>query len=251
MSIRPVIGVTSYVEPASWSHWRDVPAALVPHAYVRQISGAGGLAMIVPPLPEDATEDDAREILARIDGLIIAGGRDVEPNRYGQEPHPLAQSPRPDRDGSELLLARATADDDVPLLGVCRGMQVMAVAAGGTLDQHLPDTLGATTHAPGVGMYGTHLVRPAAGTVVGDILGHEITVATYHHQGVVKAPGYLSSAWAEDGILEAIEDPDATFRVGVQWHPEAGDDARLFDRLVEAARIRSMQRRRAGQHRGC
>lgn len=243
MSKRPVIGVTSYVEPASWSHWRDVPAALVPHAYVRQITGAGGWALVVPPLPEDATEDDAREILARVDGLIIAGGRDVDPSRYGREPHPLAQSPRPDRDGSELLLAQVTAADDVPLLGVCRGMQVMAVAAGGTLDQHLPDTVGTTTHAPGVGMYGTHLVRPTEGTIVGDILGAEVTVSTYHHQGVADAVGYLPSAWAEDGVLEAFEDPDATFRVGVQWHPEAGDDARLFETLVAAARSRAVRRR--------
>ena len=243
MSGRPVIGVTSYVEPASWSSWRDVPAALVPHAYVRQLVGAGGLALVVPPLPEDADDDDAREILSRLDGLIIAGGADVEPSRYEQEPHPLVQRTRADRDGSELRLARVTAADDMPLLGVCRGMQVMAVAAGGALDQHLPDLLGATTHAPGVGMYGTHLVRPAPGTVVGDILGHEVQVATYHHQGVAKAPGYVSSAWAEDGVLEAIEDPDSTFRIGVQWHPEPGDDPRLFMRLVEAARRRRAVRR--------
>jgi putative glutamine amidotransferase len=243
VSVRPVIGVTSYVEPASWSHWRDVPAALVPHAYVRQIVGAGGLALVVPPLPEDADEDDAREVLARVDGLIIAGGVDVDPGRYGHEPHPLAQRPRPDRDGSEILLARVTEADDMPLLGVCRGMQVMAVTAGGSLDQHLPDLLGATTHAPGVGMYGTHLVRPAAGTLVGSILGEQVTVATYHHQGVAKAPGYVSSAWADDGILEAIEDPNAAFRVGVQWHPEAGDDPRLFQRLVEVAKRRVSQRR--------
>ncbi len=240
---RPVIGVTSYVEPASWSSWRDVPAALVPHRYVRQINGAGGLVMLVPPLAEDASEDDAQEILSRVDGLIIAGGPDVESARYGREPHALAQLPRPERDGSELLLARVTAMDDMPLLGVCRGMQIMAVAAGGELEQHLPDLLGAITHAPGVGMYGTHLVRPTPGTVVGDILGDEVTVATYHHQGVAKAPGYQWSAWAEDGILEAMEDPDATFRVGVQWHPEAGDDPRLFERLVAAAAAREASRR--------
>lgn len=238
MSGRPVIGVTSYVEPASWSSWRDVPAALVPHAYVRQIAGAGGLALVVPPLPDDATEEDAREVLSRLDGLIIAGGVDVQSTRYGRDAHPLAQPPRPDRDASEILLAKVTAEEDVPLLGVCRGMQVMAVAAGGTLDQHLPDLLGDTTHAPGVGMYGTHLVTPAAGTMVAGILGQEVTVATYHHQGIAEAPGYVSSAWAEDGVLEAIEDPDATFRIGVQWHPEPGDDPRLFQSLVAAARGR-------------
>lgn len=242
MSARPVIGVTSYVEPASWGSWRDVPAALVPHAYVRHIAGAGGIALLVPPLPLDADEDDAREVLSRLDGLIIAGGVDVQPSRYGEPAHPLAQHPRPERDGSELLLARVTASDDVPLLGVCRGMQVMAVAAGGRLDQHLPDLLGATTHAPGIGMYGTHRVRPAPGTVVAGLLGDEVTVATYHHQGVAEAPGYTPSAWADDGILEAIEDPRATFRIGVQWHPEAGDDPRLFQRLVAAAGQRRSRR---------
>jgi len=240
---RPVIGVTSYVEPASWSNWRDVPAALVPHAYVRQLNGAGALTLLVPPLPADATDEDAREVLARLDGLIIAGGVDVESGRYGHDPHPLAHSPRADRDSSELAFARVTAADDVPLLGVCRGMQIMAVAAGGSLDQHLPDQLGTTLHAPGVGMYGTHRVRPAAGTLVGDILGLEITVATYHHQGVADAPGYRQSAWAEDGVLEAIEDPEATFRIGVQWHPEPGDDPRLFEQLVASAKQRAARLR--------
>jgi putative glutamine amidotransferase len=245
MNARPVIGVTSYVEPASWSSWRDVPAALVPAGYLRQIASAGALALLVPPLPEDANEDDARDVLSRVDGLIIAGGADVDAQRYGHEPHPLAQRPRADRDRSEILLATVTATDDLPLLGVCRGMQVMAVAAGGSLDQHLPDLLGENTHAPGVGMYGTHTVRPAADSVVGDLLGDQVTVATYHHQGVAKAPGYRSSAWADDGILEAIEDPTATFRIGVQWHPEVGDDPRLFEALVAAAsRSRAARPRR-------
>ncbi len=236
LSARPVIGITSYVEPASWSHWREVPAALVPFAYVRQINQAGGIAMLVPPLPEGADEHDAREVLSRLDGLIIAGGVDVHPPRYAQEPHPSVQNPRHDRDDSELLLAQVTADDDVPLLGVCRGMQVMAVAAGGALEQHLPDRLGDTVHAPGVGMYGSHVVRIAEGTRLGGILGDEVTVATYHHQGVSEAGHYTASAWAEDGVLEALEDPRASFRIGVQWHPEAGDDPRLFEQLVRAAR---------------
>lgn len=234
---RPVIGITSYVEPASWSHWRDVPAALVPFAYVRQVSAAGGLAVGIPPLPEDATEDDARTILTRLDGLIIAGGVDIEPSRYHHDPHPLAQPPRRDRDDSELLLARVSAADDVPLLGVCRGMQIMAVEAGGSIEQHLPDRLGVDTHAPGAGMYGTHLVRLEPGSFVASVLGDAVTVATYHHQGVAEAPGYRTSGWAVDGVLEAVEHPDATFRVGVQWHPEVGDDPRLFERLVTAASL--------------
>lgn len=237
MSGRPVIGVTSYVEPASWSAWRDVPAALVPHAYVRQVAAVGGIAVIVPPLPEDASDDDARDILRRVDGLIIAGGADVESGRYGAAPHPSAQLPRRDRDASELMLARVTAAEGIPLLGVCRGMQVMAVAAGGELEQNLPDRLGSTRHAPGRGRYGSHGVRIAEGSRLHDILGDEVTVPTYHHQGVVAAPGYRLCAWADDGVLEAFEHPDEPFRIGVQWHPEAGDDPRLFLRLVEAARL--------------
>ena len=145
---RPVIGITSYVEPASWSVWTDVPAALVPHGYVRHVHEAGGLAVVVPPLPDDATDDDARTVLSRLDGLILAGGVDVEPGRYGQEPHETVQLPRPDRDASELRLANVTAADDFPVLGICRGMQVMAVAAGGSLEQHLPERLGHHGHSP-------------------------------------------------------------------------------------------------------
>lgn len=241
---RPVIGVTSYVEPATWSAWQGVTAALVPFAYVGHIGAAGGTAVVLPPLPPGATQEDARDVLERLDGLIIAGGADVESSRYGAEPHPLAQPSRRDRDESELLLASVSATDGVPLLGVCRGMQVMAVAAGGSLEQHLPDRLsGSTHHAPGRGFYGSHPVRVSAGSHLHEMLGDEVTVATYHHQGVRDAPGYRFCAWADDGLLEAMEDPDAEFRVGVQWHPEAGDDPRLFERLVTAAQKRSPQGR--------
>jgi len=233
---RPVIGITSYVEPATWAAWRDVSAALVPHSYIRQVHEAGGLAVVVPPLPADADEADAREVLGRLDGLILAGGVDVEPSRYGRLPHPTIQSPRPDRDTSELLLARVTAADDVAVLGVCRGMQIMAVAAGGTLEQHLPDRLGHTGHSPGQGRYGEHPVELAPGSRVHSILGDQVTVPTYHHQGVESAPGYESVGWSTDGVLEAFEDPGARFRIAVQWHPEAGSDPRLFQALVDACR---------------
>ncbi len=232
---RPVIGITSYVEPASWAAWKDVPAALVPHGYVRHVHAAGGLAVVVPPLPHDARAADAREVLSRLDGLILAGGVDVEPSRYGEEPHPLLQLPRPDRDSSELLLARVTAEDDVPVLGVCRGMQVMAVAAGGSLEQHLPDRLGHHEHSPSRGMYGRHLVEIAPGSRMHGILGDRVTVATYHHQGVAASPGYEPVGWATDGVLEAVEVEGARFRLAVQWHPEVGADPRLFEALVQAA----------------
>jgi len=233
---RPVIGITSYVEPASWSVWTDVPAALIPHGYVRHVHEAGGLAVVVPPLPDDATDDDARTVLSRLDGLILAGGVDVEPGRYGQEPHETVQLPRPDRDVSELRLANVTAADDFPVLGICRGMQVMAVAAGGILEQHLPERLGHHGHSPSPGMYGEHPVELSPGSRLNRILGDQVTVATYHHQGVQSSPGYTASGWSNDGVVEAFEDEGARFRIAVQWHPEVGVDPRLFEALVEACR---------------
>lgn len=232
---RPVIGITSYVEPASWAAWRDVPAAIVPHSYVRQVHSAGGLAVLLPPLPDDAEPADARQVLSRLDGLILTGGVDVEPARYHREPHPTLQPPRPDRDSSELLLAQVTREDDVPVLGICRGMQVMAVAAGGVLEQHLPDRLGNYDHSPGRGIYGEHPVEIAPESRLHEVLGDAVTVATYHHQGVETFPGYAPVAWAPDGVIEALEDADARFRLGVQWHPEVGVDPRLFEALVAAA----------------
>ena len=233
---KPVIGITSYVEPASWAVWQDVPAVLVPHGYVRHVHAAGGLAVAVPPLPDGADAADARAVLSRLDGLILAGGVDVEPWRYHEQPHPTVQPPRRDRDSSELLLARQATDDDVPLLGICRGMQIMAVAAGGVLEQHLPDRLGHSEHAPGAGRYGSHPVEIAPGSRLHGILGDRVTVATYHHQGVESFPGYRSVAWSTDGVIEALEDTDGRFRLAVQWHPEVGADSALFESLVQAAR---------------
>lgn len=238
MSRRPLVGITSYVEPASWAAWRDVPAALVPIGYVRHVERAGGLAVVIPPLPEDAGPDDAAAVLSRLDALVIAGGADVDSTRYGELAHPQAQPPRADRDRSELLLAEAALAPEFPLLGVCRGMQVMAVAAGGALEQHLPDRLHSTAHSPGPAQYGAHPVRTAPGSRLAGILGPEVTVASYHHQGVADPGSYHASGWADDGVLEAFEDPDAAYRIGVQWHPEVGDDPRLFERLITVARAR-------------
>lgn len=232
---RPVIGITTYVEPASWGVWRDVPAALTPFAYVRQVAAAGGLPLLVPPLPEGSSERDVSDLLGRLDGLILSGGSDVEPARYGAEPHPSVQAPRPDRDDSELTLARASADAELPVLGICRGMQVMAVAAGGDLWQHLPDVIGNESHSPAPGSYGRHEVRIDPQSRLGAILGERVDVASYHHQGVGEHPGLHATAWSHDGLLEAFEDNAAAFRLGVQWHPEVGEDPRLFQALVDAA----------------
>jgi len=233
-SRRPVIGLTCYVEPVSRTVWRDVPSATVPYSYVRKIEQAGGLVVIIPPRT-DADPTLAAEILSRLDGLVIAGGADVDPDRYARPRHPLVQASREDRDAMELALATAAAEQDLPLLGVCRGMQVMAVAAGGDLEQHLPDRVGHEDHSPQKGAYGTHPISTVAGTRVNSLLGDHTVVPSYHHQAVLTHPGFVPAAWADDGTLEAMEDPDAGFRLAVQWHPEEGDDPRLFAALVEAA----------------
>lgn len=230
----PLIGITSYLEPAAWGAWSDVPAALLPHAYVAKVEQAGGIAILIPPRL-DVDERWADRVLAALDGLILAGGVDVEPVRYGQSPHPSVQASRQDRDAAELALALASAGRDLPTLGICRGMQVMAVASGGTLEQHLPDQVGHHRHSPGPATYGSHGVRTLAGSLTADIVGAGLDVPSYHHQAVVEHPGYLATAWdTEDDTLEAMEDEHARFRVAVQWHPEVSDDLRLFAALVRA-----------------
>jgi len=238
-SSRPVIGITCYVEDAVRGVWASMPHALLPYEYVTKIERAGGIAVLIPPRA-DADEQMARAVISRLDGLMLAGGADVEPRRYAAQPHPSVQDARPDRDAFELALAEVTREWDKPVLGVCRGMQVMAVAAGGTLEQHLPDLVGHEGHSPAPGVYGTHAVRTVDGTTLGALLGREVVIPSYHHQSVSSHPGYVPAAWAPDGTLEAMERPGEPFRLAVQWHPEAGHDERLFDAFVQAcARSRS------------
>lgn len=232
---RPVIGITCYVEPATRGDWVDVPSAVLPLRYITMVEQSGGVVVVVPPRA-DADDAMAAEVLERLDGLVIAGGADIDPQRYAAERHPASQESRADRDSSELALARVAGERGVPLLGVCRGMQVMAVAAGGVLEQHLPDRVGHVDHSPGLAVYGAHEIRTVPGTRLADLLGEGATVPTYHHQSVLTHPGFEPAAWAPDGTLEAMEDPSAAFRIGVQWHPEMGTDPRLFDALVQAAR---------------
>ena len=229
--MRPLIGITSYVEQARWGVW-DTTAALVPHAYVRQVEQAGGRAVVVPPTTDGA--DDS--LLGVLDGLLLAGGADLDPARYGQQPHHETAGLRPDRDAAELALLTGALDADLPVLGVCRGMQLMAVHAGGALHQHLPEVVGHDRHRPGPGVYGEHPVRLATGSSVAGILGGEVSVRSYHHQGLAD-PGTLTvTGWADDGSPEVVEDPRHRFAIGVLWHPEVGDDPRLFDALVAASR---------------
>ena len=237
---RPVIGITCYVEDVDRAPWVGQRSALLPYRYVDAVQRAGGLAVVLPPR-EDADEEMAEAVLERVDGLLIGGGADVEAARYRADPHPSAQAPRRDRDQWEITLARAAMRVDLPLLGVCRGMQVMAVAAGATLEQHLPDVVGHDAHSPTPGEYATHPVTVVPGTRLAAVLGEVPSdVATYHHQAVrpesLAGSAYVPAAWHEDGTLEAMEDPAGRFRVGVQWHDEEGGGGTVIDAFVAAAR---------------
>jgi putative glutamine amidotransferase len=227
--MRPVIGITAYVEQARWGAW-DTTAALVPYAYVRQVEDAGGRALVIPPSAGDPTE-----ILRLLDGLILSGGADLDPATYGQQPHTQTTGVRPDRDGAELPLLGAAMQEDLPVLGICRGMQVMSVHAGGALEQHLPDLVGTDVHRPATGVYGDHAVRLAERSQIAAVLGDEAKIKSYHHQGVADAGSLTVVGWAEDGTIEAVEDPAHRFAIGVLWHPEVGDDPRIFQALVDAA----------------
>ena len=235
----PVIGLTSYVARARWGVW-DQDAALLPWSYVRSVLRAGGVPVLLPPLP-GAIE----AALPRIDGLLLTGGPDVAPDRYGQDAGPDTQLPQPDRDDAETALLAEAVAAGMPVLGICRGLQLLNVARGGTLVQHLPDLLGTEGHAPEPGVMGNHPVRVAAGTRLAGALGRTAVddVPTYHHQGIDElGRGLVASAWAQDGVVEAVEDPALPFCVAVQWHPEEGDDPALFDALVRAAADRAAAR---------
>jgi putative glutamine amidotransferase len=226
---KPLIGITSYVEPASWGHWQDVEAALIPYDYVRAVERAGGRALLVPP-----DEDGIEEVLDALDGLVLSGGNDLEPEGYGAEAHPATNGTNPARDRGELALLTAALERDLPVLAICRGVEVLNVARGGDLVQHLPEVVGHEEHRAVVGEFSEHPVRVDPASRLGEVRGN---VMSHHHQGLGRiGAGLREVAWAEDGVVEALEDPEKPFVVGVLWHPEAGEDQRLFDRLVEAAR---------------
>jgi putative glutamine amidotransferase len=226
--MRPIIGITTYVLPATFGVWRELPSALVPYDYVAAVREAGGRAVLLPPDDQDA------EVLGRLDGLVLAGGPDLEPGRYGAACEPLTES-HPERDAGEFALVRHGLELDLPMLGVCRGMQLLTVAAGGRLHQHLPDVLGHEKHRPALGVYGERGARFDPGSRIEALMGDDVVIHCYHHQGVAD-PGTLTvTGWAEDGLPEAVEDPAKRFVLGVQWHPEVVRDRRLFGALVAAA----------------
>ncbi|WP_182908452.1 gamma-glutamyl-gamma-aminobutyrate hydrolase family protein [Microbispora sp. H13382] len=226
---RPVIGVTCYVEPAKFTVW-DMPAALLPYMYVEHVERAGGQPVILPPAGEPA------ELAGRLDGLIIAGGGDIDPARYGSTPAPQTGYVRKFRDNAEFGLMAAAMEAGLPFLGICRGLQVLNVALGGTLHQHLPDVVGHAGHSPAPGTFGRLPVRlsPGLAKIYG---GEDLTPAHYHHQAIDHlADGLEVTARSDDGTIEAVEVTGAAFALAVQWHPEADEDGPLFHALVAAAR---------------
>lgn len=228
---RPLIGLTTYRERAKTLVW-DTDFALLHNVYVDAVARAGGIPVLLPP-----QENGAQEVTARLDALVLSGGSDIDPEHYQQEPHGQTRIVRPWRDDWELRLLRHALDSDLPVLGVCRGAQLLNVALGGTLDQHVPDTVGHQRHCPEPGVFGQTRVTLRAGSVLAGLLGPEVKVHCYHHQAIDQvAPGLEVAGRSDDGTVEAVELPGRRFALGVQWHPEQdGSDLRLFQALVTAA----------------
>ena len=235
---RPIIGITTYREQAQTGVW-DVRAAFLPEVYLDGVTQAGGIAVLLPPQPAD--DDVVDRVLDSIDGLVLSGGADVDPALYGQEPHEKTASPRTDRDAWEQALVRRAIEREVPFLGICRGAQVLNVALGGTLHQHLPDIVGSEKYQPAPAQFGPVDVFVSKDSRLGAVLGRtasNLSVLCYHHQALAKvADGLTVTALSEDGVIEAVELSNVPFGIAVQWHPEQdAADRRLFAGLVEAAR---------------
>ena len=226
---KPVVGITTYLTRATWGAW-DMEAALIPADYVRAVERSGGAPLLVPPGADvDAT-------LTVVDGLIFSGGSDLDPELYGDRAHPETDGVVRERDDFELELMRAALARDVPVLAICRGSQMLNVALGGGIEQHVPDRVGTDVHKQTAGVFAEHDVDVSPDTRLGELLGDRQEVKSHHHQGFGElGDGLRESARAPDGTIEALEDPSRRFTLGVLWHPEAGEDAALFDALVEAA----------------
>ena len=229
--MKPVIGITSYAEEVTWGAWVEA-AALVPLSYVQAIERAGGRPLVVPP-----SEDSIEETLCRARRNRLLGRLRSRSRALRSRPHPETDEAREVRDRAEMALLTAALERDMPVLAVCRGSQVLNVALGGDLVQHLPDTLGHERHRHTPGEWSDHDVKLEPESRVGGLLGDRAPVKSHHHQGYGKiGEGLRETGWADDGTVEALEDPSKRFAVGVLWHPEEGEDLALFEALVEEAR---------------
>jgi putative glutamine amidotransferase len=238
---RPLIGITTYAQEASWSYWK-LPAALIPLDYVDAVERAGGRPVLIPP-----SEDGVDETLDVLDGIVFSGGADIDPSSYGAAAHPETDTPQARRDAGEMALLTAALERDMPTLAICRGFQLLNVARGGDLIQHIPETLGHEYHRQVPGTFSEHAVEVTAGSKLSSIVGAAPDVTSHHHQAIGRlGEGLVETARAEDGTIEGAEDPSHRFALGVQWHPEAGRDDGLFANLVAEARAYRAERRSDG-----
>jgi putative glutamine amidotransferase len=232
----PIIGITTYRQRADWGTWTAVRADLLPSDYALAVERAGGVPVLLPVF---GSEEVASAAVGRLDGVVLSGGADLNPARYGAQPDPHVLTWYDDRDASELWVLAAAEAEELPVLGVCRGMQLMAAAAGGALVQHLPAVVGHDEHGGTPSGYGEVTVQLEEGHRISSLLHRGFVAPCHHHQAVATHPGYVATGRDADGVLQAMEAEGDRFAVAVQWHPEASSDAGLFEGLVAAARERA------------
>jgi gamma-glutamyl-gamma-aminobutyrate hydrolase PuuD len=238
---KPLIGVSTYREEAAWGIW-STTAAVLPYDYVSAVVDAGGVPLLLPPMGGEIGQgtENADAAVSVLDGLLLSGGPDIDPGRYGADPHPRTADWRPERDRWELALLEAALERDLPVLGICRGAQLLNVARGGSLRQHVPEDAGHEGHRPEPAVYGTTTALLEPDALPGRLLGPSVEVPCYHHQSIgALGSGLTVTGRSADGTVEAVELAGREFVFGVQWHPEVGEDPRLFEGLVAAARNRS------------
>ncbi|MGL5858930.1 MAG: gamma-glutamyl-gamma-aminobutyrate hydrolase family protein [Angustibacter sp.] len=229
---RPVVGISTYEEVATWRGWRR-RASLVPTDFVAGVAQVGAVPVLLPP---SGGVPEAARALAAVDGVLIVGGADIDPALYGATAGPHTGTLAPDRDRWEAALLEVALERELPVLGVCRGMQMVNVVRGGTLRQHLPAELGCDVHQPAGPTFATNRITMRVDALPGSVLGRHDVAGCYHHQGVDRlGAGLIATGWAADGTIEAIADPDRPFVVGVQWHPELDPTRRLFGSFATAA----------------
>jgi putative glutamine amidotransferase len=231
------VGITAAIEQARIGHWNET-STLAFRSYSLAVQRAGAIALLLPP--DDLAEAASERWLDRIDALLLSGGNDIDPAFYGQPPHSETTGVRPERDRFEIVLTRAALERGMPVLGICRGMQLLNVARGGDVVQHLPDVVGNSDHRHTPGAFTDHEVRLEPGSLAARVAGAEReSVKSHHHQGVGElGTGLRATGWADDGTVEAIElgPDDHRFALGVLWHPEEQEESRAIAALVEAAK---------------